>query len=284
MPNWCSNTLTVEGSAVDIARIRSELDTTVTDLHLGALASPWGSDAERHSYFTDDQAWYELQVRYWGTKWAVEAEREDVNDNTLRYRFDSAWSPPVAAVLTFARRNPAVTVTLEYDESGADYAGRVTVRGDDVLENIEEVGLTYWCDVCEEATVCALGSERACDFATLPDSGEASMRHLLDRGATLDEFLDMVTSPEMNTAMHLRFDEWLCDATATSNVLPSMPQRVDVLRHVGDGVAPWCAHLLLSGLSDDDVAAVTDSDDDVVARVGHVGTVGYALWRGYGSR
>lgn len=112
MPNWCSNGLTLTHS--DPAMIERVLkgkggllqefipcpqdliDTVSGFVGEGQalLEAKQAANIAKYGYAT----WYDHNVSEWGTKWDVNAdniERED--DNTVTLSFESAWSPPIGA-------------------------------------------------------------------------------------------------------------------------------------------------------------------------------------------
>lgn len=77
-------------------------------------------------------AW-DWRVQNWGTKWDVGLEgleyKEDAN--TISGWFDSAWSPPVDAMIYYSQQHPEVNITLMYHESGMAFVGKWTSDGID---------------------------------------------------------------------------------------------------------------------------------------------------------
>jgi hypothetical protein len=92
--------------------------------------------------------WYEWRLEHWGTKWelafeggsffAVGAETMDVEASeaargmsgspeagALVFKFDTAWSPPVAGFLAVSEKHPELEFRLRFAEVGHDYAGEV---------------------------------------------------------------------------------------------------------------------------------------------------------------
>lgn len=78
---------------------------------------------------------YEWCCNNWGTKWnACEITRTE-NKTSLKYRFDTAWSPPIKVVTAMAHVFPALTFTLKYFEGGMGFQGRYTIKGDEIIED-----------------------------------------------------------------------------------------------------------------------------------------------------
>ena len=154
MPNWCNNTLEIthEDPAM-MARVKQAfadgrlLDEFVpvpkslhivagrvgddTDPKQIALEAQEKANLEAHGYTT----WYDFCVNEWGTKWDVGGN--DYNEpqeipNGLVMSFDSAWSPPVAAMEKF--QDLGFSVRLYYYEPGMCFAGIYDENGDDYYE------------------------------------------------------------------------------------------------------------------------------------------------------
>lgn len=83
--------------------------------------------------------WYDWRIKHWGTKWDVDAELVEADEERLVYQFDSAWSPPFEWLKTVARNYPKLHFKLKYDEPGMGVMG-VIVAGDGEI-NYKE--LTY---------------------------------------------------------------------------------------------------------------------------------------------
>ena len=87
----------------------------------------WWNDTQRLSDI--DNSWYNWNVRNWGTKWDVAVHSEDKypdtvlhehksegEDQWLVYGFNTAWSPPVEALIKLSRLVPNCVVTLSWEE------------------------------------------------------------------------------------------------------------------------------------------------------------------------
>jgi hypothetical protein len=102
-----------------------------TDPKQIALEAQEKANLEAHGYTT----WYDFCVNEWGTKWDVGGN--DYNEpqeipNGLVMSFDSAWSPPVAAMEKF--QDLGFSVRLYYYEPGMCFAGIYDENGDDYYE------------------------------------------------------------------------------------------------------------------------------------------------------
>ena len=69
--------------------------------------------------------WYDWNVRNWGTKWDVGvSDNEKYPDtsldmeasDTLGYRFNTAWSPPIEAITKLSAQYPNLEMNLSFEE------------------------------------------------------------------------------------------------------------------------------------------------------------------------
>ena len=168
MPNWVSNNLTVIGNKEDLDKFVGQVGRTYTrkvtrlekseegfvtitedaewkgDFCLWNIHAPDESILDEYHGAADGKAgpnnWYAWNVNNWGTKWDVDAEAERHGDDHLQVRFDTAWSPPYAAIETAAKQHPNLTLHLEWEEEqgfGAEVeftaeAGAIEVRTWDI--------------------------------------------------------------------------------------------------------------------------------------------------------
>ena len=106
---------------------------------------------------TIDGSWDRWHCENWGTKWdarfegdgcGLGAEGADVALSTetngvvatpevLVYKFDTAWSPPVAAVEAMANAFPTLAFTLRYAEYGVGFAGEAHFAGGVLQSDVE---------------------------------------------------------------------------------------------------------------------------------------------------
>jgi len=149
MPNWCFNTLSVDGDASSITKFREWLNDEPLTLQkirpmpkeLEDTISPtpdWSAaDAEKakilqEKYGADN--WYDWHVANWGTKWDIEVNEDDASDTNIYYSFDSAWSPSLEATKYLSTLFPDLTFTHKYYETGIGFAGSMTVGNEDFDE------------------------------------------------------------------------------------------------------------------------------------------------------
>ena len=145
MPNWCSNSLVIEGNAADIAKFREWLNDAPLTLQkvlpmpseLEGTTSPTPKGEEENAKLLAEKYgasnWYDWRVNNWGTKWDVEMNEDDCDSDGSRivFWFDSAWSPPIKVIVALGNLFPNLTLTLNYREDGCAFAGTLKVSGDE---------------------------------------------------------------------------------------------------------------------------------------------------------
>ena len=143
MPNWCSNNLTISGDASEIAKFNAWLGDEPLTLQkikpmpseLEDTTSPTpDSESEKAKILTEKYGaanWYDWHIQNWGTKWDIEADFDDGSstDDCLIYNFDSAWSPPIQAMVTLAKLFPNLGIRMTYREDGMQFAGVFKAAG-----------------------------------------------------------------------------------------------------------------------------------------------------------
>ena len=120
---------------------------------------------QAEGWFTGN-GWYDWNVRNWGTKWDVanvdgeaylDTELIDETDNSIHYKFQTAWAPAVKAIGWLSKQYPSLKFTLDYQEE-TGWGGQVEFI-DGTMEEKENYGWkcgecdnmedeTPWCDDC----------------------------------------------------------------------------------------------------------------------------------------
>ena len=129
MPNWCNNSITIEGP---VDKIRALWEAAQAREGLLEAMVPIGE-------------WkYDTAVESWGTKWDISLEGlefTDLGDGTATISgwFDSAWAPPIGAYETFFEDNDDVSISASYFEPGMDFAGFWSSEaGEEHLDNLHD--------------------------------------------------------------------------------------------------------------------------------------------------
>ena len=158
MPNWCYNTINIEGPREELDKFvekakSKDKDVAPSDRSLSFqnfLPSPTGE-------------WeYNWCVENWGTKWdARYPNLEDGGGSDIMYSFDTAWSPPTPVVTKMIYDFPKLRFSLYYEEPGCNFQGELEgyngeIEKDECIEyhpECMECGFRdYPVDLCEYDT------------------------------------------------------------------------------------------------------------------------------------
>lgn len=135
MPNWCYNTVQIEGE-------RGELDKLIEKAHFigddeteepSCLSFknfiPYPNGEWSHSWCSDT----------WGTKWdACDPYLEDGGGQDIMYSFNTAWSPPTPIVQEMIKEFPKLKFDMYYEEQGCDFQGVLQGEGGEITADLCE--------------------------------------------------------------------------------------------------------------------------------------------------
>lgn len=136
MSNDCSNTLTVTGSAEEVAKFAGEVQDGDSPLslnkiaplpeRLGKMAEVRGGMFGPHPKAQQELAEIRLwKTAHWGTRGLKFASDLTVEAGRAVYRFVTADTPAVAATEAAAERWDRLAFELDYYEPNCDYRGRL---------------------------------------------------------------------------------------------------------------------------------------------------------------
>lgn len=140
MPNWCNNTLIVQGAKTNIARfLRKGIKKGIWALshylpmpeELEGTESPQEKNpALKKKYGYDN--WYDWRCANYGCKWDCGAEEKyiDKEPTKVTLRFESPWSPPLQFVENVQKMYPRLDFDLFYVEEGMFFAGHLYTARD----------------------------------------------------------------------------------------------------------------------------------------------------------
>jgi len=134
MPNWCYNTIEIEGPKRAIDTFEKHLDDT--------------DGKEWFSYFlqipeASKDDWYGWNLENYGCKWNCDAiDWERTSDESIAFTFDSPWGPPIALyenIENIELENEWGTidyyrVTAKYLEEGVQFMGQFVDGSDEQYE------------------------------------------------------------------------------------------------------------------------------------------------------
>lgn len=179
MPNWCNNSITIQGSTDTIKPLWEEANREGSGLlnaikpmpeALRGTTSPDASAKTPQPVVDGFTNWYDWALANWGCKWDVDVDNLEFTDNgdgtaQISGWFESAWAPPIQAYDTFLDDMDGCSLTADYHEPGMDFAGIYDNGNDQYME-----GLGEWCESVVKGT-CALEDTPEL-FQTLDDTFE----------------------------------------------------------------------------------------------------------------
>lgn len=156
MPNWCNNSITIQGPTETVKTLWEEAKTA-QDGEFGLLNAmvPMPQELEGTTSPSQDGSmdWYQWRVNNWGTKWDISDEGLEFQDNgdgtaAIVGWFDSAWAPPIDAYNTWLDSNDNCDLHATYEEGGMDFAGIYSNGGDDYMDGVNEWSLAVLKGTC----------------------------------------------------------------------------------------------------------------------------------------
>lgn len=199
MPNWVSNSVTIEGKPELVNHIKElvsrpyvmpvqsngDLAYTVEDKLIESPFSFWNvikpTDMEAYPKQPDFNAnkpysgddWYNWNNRNWGSKWDAtnpELVYDEPNgeNHVLVYNFDTPWGTPNPVLIELSRQFPSVLITNEYQEE-TGWGGETEFLNGEELSESEYNWQCWKCNYKEldEPPYC-----EACDYDMCPACGD----------------------------------------------------------------------------------------------------------------
>lgn len=143
MPNWCNNTVTIDGDQEQIDAFENFLKEKE--------GKNW-FDFFRPMPESEKDNWYEWSVNHWGCKWNCDTYDWLRVENSISFSFDSPWGPPIA--LYEFMTNEGFEVEAHYLEEGMCFVGRFVdgfdecydfdLSDEDSLDSIPEEIVEQW--------------------------------------------------------------------------------------------------------------------------------------------
>jgi hypothetical protein len=157
MPNHCSQDLFVSGGKADLEAFiehAKEEDVLLSankfipypekykklDKEAEEARKEWKKDRTKpYPQISDgfNSGGYEWRISNWGTKWGIYDCSVTRTGNSLKYCFNSAWSPASNIILAMSEKFPDLTFKLHYYERGLGYKGKFHCKGGEVLVSEE---------------------------------------------------------------------------------------------------------------------------------------------------
>ena len=144
MPNWCSNSITIQGSTETIKDLWEDANQEGSGL-LDAMV-PMPKELEGTTSPSDGDNWYNWRLKNWGCKWDIDVEEAglEFTDNgdgtaTITGGFQSPWAPPIEAYNTFLDDMDGCSLVADYHEPGMDFCGEYVDGDDNYYEGLDEL-------------------------------------------------------------------------------------------------------------------------------------------------
>lgn len=131
MPNYCMNTLVIEGEDTRVKTFSDKVKTNETALSLDSLVP-------MDKILLAGDEWCTWRNKHWGTKWDAQAVVAESGAGFQIYNFSSAWTPPIAWLERVAQQWPDLRFSLSYDEPGSGFRGVVVGEQGEVMVLEEE--------------------------------------------------------------------------------------------------------------------------------------------------
>ena len=158
MPNWCENTILIQGDPAVMEDLMNTVEEAgnpfsfnkvvkLPDALQGTSAPERDEEVSKRNVELYGAAdWYDWCNKNWGTKWdssdtQITADDTDVRlpgYRTVRINFNTAWAPPLPVYDMLAIRFPNTNIYICYDEPGMDFAGWRMYSNGKVVKEVED--------------------------------------------------------------------------------------------------------------------------------------------------
>lgn len=148
MPNWVYNSLHIDGSKEDMAKLKEEFTKphpifsySESDkwIHIDGTwnMSEGGEYSFRNIVMPNDlewyhtgENWYHWNIENWGTKWDMsDVDILEDTETSVLLTFSTAWSPPLAVFGALCEKYPNVSFSMSYEEEQG-WGGEVDSYGE----------------------------------------------------------------------------------------------------------------------------------------------------------
>ena len=153
MPNWCDNSLSIDGDEELLKKFYDENRDDDEDEELSFNKSvPLNQDDDDDYEYDGDGDDDMKRITMWGTKWdACEVCTDEIGD----YEFQTAWSPPIPWFTEVVEKYPKLSFELLYSEPGMNFSGVIKGKKGEIYMNVtgdygEYYGLIF-CEYCGDS-------------------------------------------------------------------------------------------------------------------------------------
>lgn len=142
MPNWCYNSVTIDGFRLDLKELVDKAGKNNPPDDNSLLRAFIPMPEEYTTIEGYNSGGYEWCLNNWGTKWAESSMQMEANvfgdTGQIIYQFDSPWNPPLTGYQKISEMFPRLTFIHYWDEPGMAFCGiTVTIAGEEIM--MEEV-------------------------------------------------------------------------------------------------------------------------------------------------
>jgi Ferredoxin-like domain in Api92-like protein len=125
MPNWCSNSMTIQGPNADLDSFHEAMKHE-GDFRLLEAFVPASEYHRTHEGYNNGG--YEWCIANWGTKWPEGEMQVDFDPEAIGLSFETAWAPPLAGIEKIATMFPTLVFFIEWSEPGMGFCGAAIYR------------------------------------------------------------------------------------------------------------------------------------------------------------
>ena len=151
MPNWCWNDLYVAANDNEaVAQLQEFVEKSLVSPEKNEIHDGTGFSFAGTHPIPDPDNWYNWSIENWGTKW--DACEPNISHNTTDYfsvNFESAWGPPLEWMKKVSEDYPLLTFTIEYEEPGMCFGGRLELHHDSGLHDCGDWEIENASECCE---------------------------------------------------------------------------------------------------------------------------------------
>jgi len=155
MPNWVDNRLRIIGEEEHLAEFRKWLAEDCGGEFLFEKFAPIpqelldncspNRDEQKAEEFKSKYGaadWYSWACENWGTKWDLKQQDDDFLGNFDEYQgfcFDTAWSPPFAAIQNLNKKFPNLKFEMDFIDESWLFWGTCTIEKSELQETSYEL-------------------------------------------------------------------------------------------------------------------------------------------------
>jgi hypothetical protein len=125
MPNWCINEIDIVGdkeSIKQVLEVAKNKDSGDGKFRMNDFV-PIPEELRDTTAPHDKPNWYDWSIKNWGTKWDMDVDYFDSEEDSIGLGFNTAWSPNCEFWTTFSEKYPTLEIYHRYYEEGMSFIG-----------------------------------------------------------------------------------------------------------------------------------------------------------------